>query len=184
MQVRLYAEDPGKDFQPAAGVLTEVVFPGGCARRNLGRARQRGAAFLRPDGGEDHRQGPRPRRGAEQNAAGAGRTPASPASRPTSATCAQIVRDAVFMEGRQTTRYLNAFHYRPHDPRRHRARRAEQHPGLAGPHSATGTSACRRRDRWMRWPCASPTALPAMRKARPGWNSPSPARRCASTATR
>jgi urea carboxylase len=25
----------------------------------------------------------------------------------------QIVRDAVFMEGRQTTRYLNAFHYRP-----------------------------------------------------------------------
>ena len=27
MQVRLYAEDPGKDFQPAAGVLTEVVFP-------------------------------------------------------------------------------------------------------------------------------------------------------------
>ena len=27
MQVRLYAEDPGKQFQPAAGLLTEVVFP-------------------------------------------------------------------------------------------------------------------------------------------------------------
>lgn len=26
---------------------------------------------------------------------------------------AQIVRDSVFAEGRQTTRYLNAFHYRP-----------------------------------------------------------------------
>jgi len=27
IQVRLYAEDPGKQFQPAAGLLTEVVFP-------------------------------------------------------------------------------------------------------------------------------------------------------------
>ena len=27
IQVRLYAEDPGKQFQPAAGQLTEVVFP-------------------------------------------------------------------------------------------------------------------------------------------------------------
>lgn len=27
IQVRLYAEDPGKNFQPAAGVLTEVHFP-------------------------------------------------------------------------------------------------------------------------------------------------------------
>jgi urea carboxylase len=27
IQVRLYAEDPGKQFQPASGVLTEVVFP-------------------------------------------------------------------------------------------------------------------------------------------------------------
>ncbi len=29
MQVRLYAEDPGKNFQPASGVLTEMVFPEG-----------------------------------------------------------------------------------------------------------------------------------------------------------
>ncbi|MFO7859445.1 MAG: urea carboxylase [Ectothiorhodospiraceae bacterium] len=27
VQVRLYAEDPGRDFQPATGLLTEVVFP-------------------------------------------------------------------------------------------------------------------------------------------------------------
>lgn len=27
MQVRLYAEDPGRNFQPCAGLLTEVVFP-------------------------------------------------------------------------------------------------------------------------------------------------------------
>ena len=29
IQVRLYAEDPGKNFQPASGVLTEMVFPRG-----------------------------------------------------------------------------------------------------------------------------------------------------------
>ena len=29
IQVRLYAEDPGKAFQPASGVLTEMVFPAG-----------------------------------------------------------------------------------------------------------------------------------------------------------
>ncbi|MDR0901506.1 MAG: 5-oxoprolinase/urea amidolyase family protein, partial [Opitutaceae bacterium] len=28
IQARVYAEDPGKDFQPAAGVLTDVHFPG------------------------------------------------------------------------------------------------------------------------------------------------------------
>lgn len=28
IQVRLYAEDPGKQFQPASGVLTEMIFPG------------------------------------------------------------------------------------------------------------------------------------------------------------
>jgi urea carboxylase len=27
IQVRIYAEDPGKDFQPSSGLLTEVVFP-------------------------------------------------------------------------------------------------------------------------------------------------------------
>lgn len=30
IQVRLYSEDPAKNFQPATGTLTEVVFPGSC----------------------------------------------------------------------------------------------------------------------------------------------------------
>ncbi|MDE2619716.1 MAG: urea carboxylase [Sphingomonadales bacterium] len=30
IQVRLYAEDPGQDFRPSAGLLTEVAFPEGC----------------------------------------------------------------------------------------------------------------------------------------------------------
>ena len=53
-------------------MLTEVDFPHGCARRNLGRARHRGDAVLRSDAGQDHRQGPRPRRRAGEDAAGAG----------------------------------------------------------------------------------------------------------------
>ena len=40
-------------------------------------------------------------------------------------------------------------HYRAARHRRPRARRADQRAGLAGPRSATGTSACRRRDRWI-----------------------------------
>lgn len=112
MQVRLYAEDPGKDFQPAAGVLTEVVFSPdarietwvergsevppfydpmvakiivkGCDRADALRNMQQVLANTRVAG-------------IETNLGYLG----------------QIVRDAVFMEGRQTTRYLNAFHYRP-----------------------------------------------------------------------
>ncbi len=30
IQARLYAEDPGKDFQPATGLITEAVFPDDC----------------------------------------------------------------------------------------------------------------------------------------------------------
>ena len=120
-----------------------------------------------------------PRR-CTQTAARARRHACSPASRPTWLTCARSSRDAVFVEGRQTTRYLNAFHYRPAtidviEP----ARRPPCRTGPAA--SATGTSACRRPARWMRWPCASPTGWWAIRKAPPALEITWPARRCAST---
>ena len=44
IQVRLYAEDPAKNFQPSCGVLTDVAFPPGVRGRHLGRARHRGDA--------------------------------------------------------------------------------------------------------------------------------------------
>jgi urea carboxylase len=47
-----------------------------------------------------------------QNAAGAGRYPRR-RHRDQPRLPAPDLRDAVFAEGRQTTRYLNAFHYRP-----------------------------------------------------------------------
>ncbi len=39
IEVRLYAEDPGKNFQPSSGLLTEVSFPGRYSRRWLDRDR-------------------------------------------------------------------------------------------------------------------------------------------------
>ncbi len=112
MQVRLYAEDPGKDFQPAAGVLTEVVFPADArietwvergsdvppfydpmVAKIIVKGRDRAEALGKMQQVLAHTRVA----GIETNLGYLG----------------QIVRDAVFMEGRQTTRYLNAFHYRP-----------------------------------------------------------------------
>ena len=112
MQVRLYAEDPGKDFQPAAGVLTEVVFPQDArietwvergsdvppfydpmVAKIIVKGRGRAEALEKMQQVLAHTRVA----GIETNLGYLG----------------QIVRDKVFAEGRQTTRYLNAFHYRP-----------------------------------------------------------------------
>jgi urea carboxylase len=113
IQVRLYAEDPNKNFQPSSGVLSGVEFS--VQARNetwvergsevppyydpmiakiIVKAKNRAAALkkmsaalagTRVDGIETNLDYLR-----------------------------QIVADQVFAEGRQTTRYLNGFHYRPH----------------------------------------------------------------------
>ncbi len=112
MQVRLYAEDPGKDFQPAAGVLTEVVFPADArietwvergsnvppfydpmVAKLIVKGRDRAEALVKMQQVLAQTRVA----GIETNLGYLG----------------QIVRDSVFAEGRQTTRYLNAFHYRP-----------------------------------------------------------------------
>ena len=112
MQVRLYAEDPGKDFQPAAGVLTDAAFPPDArvetwveqgseippfydpmVAKLIVKADDRAAALARM-----REVLARTRvAGIETNLA----------------YLRQIVADSVFAEGRQTTRYLNAFRYRP-----------------------------------------------------------------------
>ncbi|MFZ0105737.1 MAG: urea carboxylase [Thiobacillus sp.] len=112
MQVRLYAEDPGKDFQPAAGVLTEVVFP---AKARIESWVERGSdvpPFYDPMvakiivKGRDRAEALEKMQQALVNTRVAG-------IESNLGYLAQIVRDAVFREGRQTTRYLNAFRYRP-----------------------------------------------------------------------
>jgi urea carboxylase len=112
MQVRLYAEDPGKDFQPAAGVLTEAVFP------EIARVEtwvERGSdvpPFYDPMvakiivKGSDRADALAKMQAVLEKTRVAG-------IETNLGYLAQIVRDSVFAEGRQTTRYLNAFHYRP-----------------------------------------------------------------------
>ena len=112
IQVRLYAEDPGKDFQPAAGVLTQVEFSPQARietwvergsevppfydpmlAKIIVKADNRAAALCKMQQAlTDTRIA-----GIECNLA----------------YLRQILADHVFAEGRQTTRYLNAFHYRP-----------------------------------------------------------------------
>jgi urea carboxylase len=112
MQVRLYAEDPGKDFQPAAGVLTEVVF---AADARIETWVERGSdvpPFYDPMvakiivKGKDRAETLSTMHRVLSNTHIAG-------IETNLGYLDQIVRDSVFMEGRQTTRYLNAFHYRP-----------------------------------------------------------------------
>ena len=73
------------DFQPSAGLLTEVALPRRRARRDLGRARHRGHAVLRPAARQAHRRAARrATRRVARAARGARRARASRASRPTS----------------------------------------------------------------------------------------------------
>ena len=113
IQVRLYAEDPNKNFQPSSGVLSGVEFSAEARNETwvergsvvppyydpmiakiIVKAINREAALekmrevladTRVDGIETNLDYLR-----------------------------QIVADQVFSEGRQTTRYLNGFHYLPH----------------------------------------------------------------------
>ena len=138
IEVRVYAEDPARDFQPSAGVLTEVAFPDGRARRDLGRARHRGDAVLRPDARQDHRA--RRRRATRRSRALRDALAATriagietnlrlPARR-------SLARPA-FVAGRRRTRACSTtFAYQPRTHRgarrRARRRRVQDYPGRLG----------------------------------------------------
>lgn len=48
IQVRLYAEDPGQDFRPSSGLLTEVIFPADCRVDGWVAAGSQVSAFYDP----------------------------------------------------------------------------------------------------------------------------------------
>ena len=112
MQVRLYAEDPGKDFQPAAGVLTEVVFPMDARIETWVERGSEVPPFYDPMvaklivKGRDRAEALTKLQQALAQTRVAG-------IETNLHYLEQIVRDSVFAEGRQTTRYLNAFRYHP-----------------------------------------------------------------------
>ncbi len=112
MQVRLYAEDPGKDFQPAAGVLTEVVFPSDARIETWVERGSDVPPFYDPMVAKLIVKG-RDRAEALENMQQVLANTRVAGIETNLGYLGQIVRDSVFIEGRQTTRYLNAFHYRP-----------------------------------------------------------------------
>jgi urea carboxylase len=112
IQVRVYTEDPNKNFQPCSGVLTEVVFPADLRVDTWVETGSDVPPFYDPlvakllVHGDDRasavdklRQGLAATRlsGIETNLD----------------YLRQILADSVFPEGRQLTRYLNDFQYRP-----------------------------------------------------------------------
>ncbi len=112
MQVRLYAEDPGKDFQPAAGVLTEIVFPTDARIETWVERGSEVPPFYDPMVAKIIVKG-RDRAEALENMQQVLANTRVAGIETNLGYLGQIVRDTVFTEGRQTTRYLNAFHYRP-----------------------------------------------------------------------
>lgn len=110
IQVRLYAEDPGKNFQPSSGVLTEAVFP---ENARVDTWVERGSnipPFYDPMVAKIIVTA------ADREQAIAAMQSALDATRIAGIECnldylRQIIRDQVFVAGKQTTRYLNALHY-------------------------------------------------------------------------
>ena len=112
IQVRLYAEDPGKDFQPAAGVLTQVEFSPQARVETWVERGSEVPPFYDPMLAKIIVK-------ADDRAAALSKMQQALAdTRIAGIECnleylRQILADSVFAEGRQTTRYLNAFRYRP-----------------------------------------------------------------------
>jgi urea carboxylase len=112
IQVRLYAEDPNKNFQPCSGVLTEVKFPDGARTDAWVEKGSEVSPFYDPllakilvhaadrDAAVEKLRDVLARTrlaGIETNLE----------------YLRQVLADSVFPAGRQVTRYLNGFHYRP-----------------------------------------------------------------------
>ena len=118
IQVRLYAEDPGKNFQPSAGVLTDVAFPTTRASTPGSSAGTEVTPFYDPLLAKIIVQGADARRG--DRAAAARRWPRreSPASRPTSSTCGRSSPAPAFARGGVTTGFLDGARVRRRAPSR------------------------------------------------------------------
>jgi urea carboxylase len=112
VQVRLYAEDPGKNFQPSSGLLTEVVFPESLRVDTWVETGSEISAYYDPMIAKLICHAPtREQAISELNAALAetrlyGIETNLPYLR-------QILADAVFRDGRQFTRYLGSVHFTP-----------------------------------------------------------------------
>jgi urea carboxylase len=112
IQVRLYAEDPARNFQPCAGVLTEVQFPDNARVDTWVERGSEVPPYYDPLIAKlmVHRDTRATAIAAMQQALAATRVAGIETNR---AYLRQILADHVFRDGQQTTRYLNTLHYQP-----------------------------------------------------------------------
>lgn len=110
IQVRVYAEDPGKDFQPSAGLLTDVQWPADCRCDTWVERGTEVSAFYDPMLAKIivHAEN-RPAAIAALQAVLAKTALAGIESNID--YLAQVCADPVFVNGEQTTAYLNSFVY-------------------------------------------------------------------------
>jgi urea carboxylase len=112
IQVRLYAEDPAKNFQPSAGLLTEVAFPedarvDGWVERGTEVPAWYDPMLAKLIVTADTRE-----QALEKMDAALAATRLA-GIETNLGYLRQVVQDPVFREGRQVTRFLNSFDYRP-----------------------------------------------------------------------
>ena len=152
-----------------AACCRDVALPGGRARRDLDRGGHGGHAVLRPDAGEDHRaRGDRATRAIRQLESALAQTTRLRHRDESATTCAAVLRARCSSARR-------AVHAIPARARTSRARQSKcSKPGTQSRcrsirgGSVTGTWACRRRGRWMRWRSASRIASSAIAESARG----------------
>ncbi len=110
IQVRIYAEDPHKNFQPAPGLLTAVKFPAGIRVDSWVEAGSEIPPYYDPMVAKLIARGSTRTRARGKLRAALAATELH-GIETNLAYLRQVVADPVFAAGRQTTRYLNAFHY-------------------------------------------------------------------------
>jgi len=113
IQVRLYAEDPNKNFQPSSGVLSGVEFSANARNETWVERGSEVPPYYDPMIAKIIVKAMNRESALEKMSAALAETRVDGIETNLD-YLRQIVADHVFAEGRQTTRYLNGFHYLPH----------------------------------------------------------------------
>ncbi len=113
IQVRLYAEDPNKNFQPSSGVLSGVEFSANARNETWVERGSEVPPYYDPMIAKIIVKAMNRESALEKMSAALAETRVDGIETNLD-YLRQIVTDQVFAEGRQTTRYLNGFHCQPH----------------------------------------------------------------------
>ncbi len=112
IQVRLYAEDPGKQFQPCAGILTEMIFPNNVRVDTWVERGSEVSAYYDPMVAKIIVKGS-DRETARQQLVQALQTTSLAGIESNLGYLRQVLNDEVFIQAQHYTRYLDTFRFSP-----------------------------------------------------------------------